>query len=145
MAKLITIFTNYISASYKNALLILAIGLVFYIIGKVWEGVENNGLQLTIAAVSKVAFFICLISSCSSLLFVAKGSFANSFDEYTQVCRNVSVDMMGGEENFYNINKHISDLGINNSDGMSISSTTAKSIVIEVSDREMALIGQIGE
>jgi len=148
MTELITAFINYINTSYKNALIVLFIGLAFYIVGKIYEGIENGGFQLFIAGSSKVIFFICIISSCSSLLFSVKGSFASSFEEYGTVCRNVSVEMIGGEENLRTINKAVSELGFESDSNITDirkTTKTAKNIVLEISNKEMELLVSAGE
>lgn len=141
------ILADFCNVSYVNIFLLFAIGIVFRFLSSIYDSGESNSIELSIALMSRIGCFACVVFSCVALIFNGKNLVLNSYNDYKTSCRDNSFAMLGGNEGLINIEDEFASLGmdveiakINDVDDMA---ETAKQTVLILTEKEMDMLGEL--
>lgn len=146
---MLTTLADFCNVSYSNMFLLLVVGIVFRFVSSVYDNNESNGVELSIALMSRIGCFICIVFSCIALFFNGRNLIINSYNDYKVSCRDNAYDMLGGINGFVKIEEEFAsldmDVDIPDIDNIDDMTTVAKQTVVALSEKEMQMLNGIGD
>ncbi len=143
---------DYCTASTKNLTFMLILGIIFFIVSKALDNPQSNSVEICISGVGRVAGFVFLLLSLTTVAFMSKAYTVMEFSRYKQTCRIQAEEMMGGKENLTGISKEIKvlnkkveniDLTDYSIDNVSKSVKKVNYMVVSLSDEEAEMLARI--
>jgi low affinity Fe/Cu permease len=117
---------EYAQASNKNTIIVLGIGIALLVVGTVYDSTESNSFELLLAGASKAACFVCLLCSCTILIFNMQNKVTFNIRAYQETCNKHVIEMMGGEETISAVKDIYQAAGISNGDVLYTKQSAAK-------------------
>lgn len=144
-----TNLVDFCNVSYMNMFLLFIVGVVFRFLSSVYDSSESNGIELSIAFMSRIGCFVCIVVSSIAIIFNGKNLVLNSYNDYKISCRTNAYEALGGVDVFFEIEEEFASLGmdvdipeVNSIDDMTI---VAKQTVVALSEKEMQMLNKTGD
>lgn len=136
---------DYCTDSARNVCIILLVGAVFFIFSRALDNSQSNGFELCVSGLGRIAGFILLLVSLTTLVFAGREYTTKEFGNYRNLCRQSAVKRLGGKENIVFVKKEMENLDSTGIDITDIDKTSkaVETMVVKLNEEEIALLTEV--